>query len=687
MLLDERGLKILKTLASNPTIYGSQLENELSLSRKQLSYALEKINVYLLENDYDEIKRLKTGKFVVPNSVVEAFCKDKQNYDKDNYVFTEQERIYFITLVALLRNEALSINHFSYILKVSKNTILMDMKKVQTSLLDHYDLKLIYDRHDGYRLLGKEYDKRQLMIKIIYSITALNAGEFLLSTILEIDDAKVESLREDVYEVEKALNVNYTDDRIRVMPYILYFTFRRINSGKHLESLPEEYHHIFGTSEYSKIVTIFQKYNDLDDLDKIYIVSQFQVSSISSSSINENQIQLNLYKTAKVVLEKFEKLSCIKLNDHEALLNALVMHLKPTIYRINFDYHMDSSILDLILPQHSYLFEITKLSITPFEDLIGKSFPDEELAYITILFGGWMSKDGTLNSLKEKPVAIVVCTNGVSISNFLLIKLKQNLPEIKFNEALSVRQFNTYNKKIDLVFSTVPLETDAKLFVVKPIMNEFDIQNLRRKVFTKLQKQDICEVNSSYLVNIIEQYCVIENRNGLTQALRSALGEEIEDNKLIISKRNKNELDISDVLTEDCVIVTNELLSWEDAIKIASKPLLVRNCIEQRYITKIIRSIKESSLWTIADGLMIAHAGVDDGVNDLGVSILKLKDKIKFNDQMEASIIIVLATPDKTKHLKILYRLIDITEKEDEFAALQAAQSKYEILKIINKKG
>ena len=69
MSLDERGLNILKLLVNNPTISGSQLEKEAGLSRKQLSYSLAKINFYLKENGFEEIGRMRTGKFIIPHNV------------------------------------------------------------------------------------------------------------------------------------------------------------------------------------------------------------------------------------------------------------------------------------------------------------------------------------------------------------------------------------------------------------------------------------------------------------------------------------------------------------------------------------------------------------------------------------------------------------------------------------------
>ena len=50
MYLDERGYLVLKTIVNNPSITGKEVEQSLDLSRKQVSYTMDKINQYLADN-------------------------------------------------------------------------------------------------------------------------------------------------------------------------------------------------------------------------------------------------------------------------------------------------------------------------------------------------------------------------------------------------------------------------------------------------------------------------------------------------------------------------------------------------------------------------------------------------------------------------------------------------------------
>lgn len=683
MSLDERGYKILQVIVDDPAITGAQIEKEMELSRKQISYALEKINYYLLENGYDNIERMRTGKFIVPKDVVDAFKTRQFTGDINDYVCTEPERLLLIALIMLEHKEELSINHFTSTLKISKNTVLSDMRKLQNTMLESYDLEILYNRQKGYYIVGKEYEKRILMVKIIREILEMLNGEAFMYSILHVEQSRLLKLRQDVEEVEAKIHVRYTDERVKEIPYILYFDLLRMKAGKYLDVLPEDYQHIVGTNEYGVVLEVFKKYDIQNTMEKMFLVSQFQISSISSE--DNEKFEDALRNAAALVIENFENLICIKFKDAKNLLEALIQHIKPAIYRIRYHYHIESNILNMILPQHSYLHEITRHTIQPLEDFIGHRIPDEELAYITILFGGWLTKEGRLEILEEKRKAIVVCTNGVSISNFLFVNLKELFPEFDFVTTLSRRAFEEYEGYYDVVFTTVHLDTLQPQFLVRPIMNELDLQNIRKKVFSELMNVDTYEIRSSSLLKIIEDYADIHDRKGLSSALRTYLGETPKVEK---DNRDKVFMDISltTLLTPSQIMIKHHSMEWKEAIQLASKPLLESDCITQEYVDRMLQAVEtEKPFWVIADGLILAHAGIDAGVKHLGMSMLKLPEKINVNGYMEADIIIVIATPNREIHLKALYSLIDITEDEEDFAALKAADTIEGIVEILLK--
>lgn len=127
-------------------------------------------------------------------------------------------------------------------------------------------------------------------------------------------------------------------------------------------------------------------------------------------------------------------------------------------------------------------------------------------------------------------------------------------------------------------------------------------------------------------------------------------------------------------------------MEWEDAVRTASAPLLARGDIEQRYVERMVQIIREDKPYImIADGVIIAHAGVEDGAGSICISLLKLPERIDINGYLNADIVIVLGTPDATNHLGVLFQLNEILEDPSALKKLKQAKQPEEILTIVQK--
>ncbi|MEF2608652.1 MAG: BglG family transcription antiterminator [Faecalicoccus sp.] len=664
MVLDERALALLQYIVDNPNTSGNQLQEEFKLSRKQISYSLEKVNYYLAEFGYPKIERLKTGRFIVPNSVVSYFKTSSVEINQSQFVYSELDRQNLIVLILLNHSRELGIYNFVSSLQVSKNTILKDIKKIQKYWDEQNDLKILYNRNSGYAISGKEFEKRRLLIKIVRNVLKNVQGESILQHVLEIDVQHLNNIKERVMKVEKDLEVEYTDVRVREIPYILYLVLRRVERDRHLDVLPESYLHIAGTNEYGVVMDVFEDYKIGNAYDRLYMVSLFQASSTNMISDLSLELEKDLVSIVNQVLKNYESLVNYEFSDFSGLRELLIQHCKPAIYRMLYGYHIESNILEMILPQHAYLHEITRQSIKPLEEYIGKKISDEELAYVTIIFGGWMTKEGALETIEGKKKAIVVCTNGVSISNYLFINLRESFPEFEFSNAMSLRGFEEYTEQYDLVFTTIPLKTEIPQFIVRPIMDSLEIEHLRTKVLSQIRESSPSKIKINLLMDIIDRYADVSDQKGLETALNHYFDDRL-GASASISMINQKNIELSDLLTEETIIFTDENLNWMDAIEMASKPLFNQGYIERRYVDRIIEEVKtEKPFWNIAKNVIIAHAGIEDGVNHLGMSMLKSSKPIVFHENMSGDILIILATKDYKEHLSALYRLIDITENE-----------------------
>ena len=110
---------IFQEIVDNSSATGKGLEEKFHLTRKQLSYSFDKINDYLRDNGHPEIKRLKTGYFMVPGPVAEHYSAKEAAITKSSYTYSDEERAYWIELRLLCHEDELSTYHFTEELQIS----------------------------------------------------------------------------------------------------------------------------------------------------------------------------------------------------------------------------------------------------------------------------------------------------------------------------------------------------------------------------------------------------------------------------------------------------------------------------------------------------------------------------------------------------------------------------------------
>jgi len=677
--LDQRGVKILKMIVNDPSVSGKELEQTLGLSRKQISYSLGKINDYLKKNGFEEIKWLKTGRFLVSLAVIREYQSEDSKTAEYTYVLSDEERYSWLTLRLLCHTEELSTYHFTDELKISKNTLMSDLKRVQ-EIMKSYGLELNYDRKRGYVVYGEEYDKRGLIIQALRENLNIPGGEERLAVVYHIKQTELEQLKSDIKEIEEKLSVCYADERMKEFPYILAFLLRQIRNGCLLQNLPESCRHVTGTKEYMVMSSFCMKHGIDSEKEKIFFTMQLQISKYSSrNEAGENQAQLKA--AAQDAIKCFERISCVQISDKEGLLEALLQHLQPAVYRIRYHYHVQPDISDMILPKYQYLHEIVKLSVFPLETLLGETMPDRETIYITALIGAWLRKEGLLGTMQPRKKAVVVCSNGITVSHFLHITLEEMFPEIEFTACLSIRGFEEYQKDFQIVFTTTRLNTDKVQFVVTPSFNEYTGKIFRQKVLRELEGVSYENVTTEGIMALIDRYAVVQERDKLEKSLHQYLSSF--SGKAYPELRNEG-LCLRDLLKPENIEFAAEIHPWNEAIRNASNVLWENGSIELRYINKMIRLIQENQPYImLADGVIVAHAGVDDGVARPAMSLYRMPERISIDGYMDADIIMVLATPDKTIHLTALYQLIHLLENEVNLNKIRMAENTEELVQLI----
>lgn len=685
--MDTRSTKILEMIVNTPNVTGKVLEDNLNLSRKQLGYSISKINDYLVSHGFEAIERQRTGKFIVSQRVLQEFADRVVLDSDDSIIYSEKERVYLIALIILTRKQQLSSYDFADLLQISKNTFLLDLKKLHV-LLNQFNLKYEYSREAGYKIVGGEFDKRLLMTESIRKMLNELNNEKLLAHFCNLDEAMLNEIKQALSNVEKSLKIRFTDERYRELIFILATQIYRAKQGKILMMDQEPLQSVIGTEEYIVAVRVADHFGIINDNEVLSITLLINISNTNNFESN-NHINSRIKDAAIASIDNFEEICCVKLDKKDQLLKALLQHCTPAYFRIKYNFHVKNDFSEEVILQYSHLHAIVRKATLPFAELIGKEIPDNELAYLTILFGSWMKREGLLESINEKKKAVVVCSKGITVSNYLYITLSELLPEIDFITWLSQRELKNYRGKYDLIFTTERLDINKKQFVVSPIFNNILAkQNFREKVLNEIYGSNYHLIQVDSMIEIVQKYADFKNIRELRKEFEAYVqgqSNEYEEKAIEHIEAPQDGVHLSDLLNEDTITLHSSQKDWQKVIKTASKPLIKTKAIEPRYLDAMIADIKLNHPFNmIAPGLFIAHAGVDQGVNQIAMAMTLLPKPIAIDGYIEADIFIVLATPDVSSHLVALYELIDITEDEKKMKALRNAKDIEEIKKIIS---
>lgn len=111
---------------------------------------------------------------------------------------------------------------------------------------------------------------------------------------------------------------------------------------------------------------------------------------------------------------------------------------------------------------------------------------------------------------------------------------------------------------------------------------------------------------------------------------------------------------IRELLPKSRMKNVDKVNNWEEAIKVASKPLLEEEIIEEKYIQAMINSVNENGPYIVLkDFFALPHAKAGEGVNEQGMSLLTLDEEVDLKGN-SVKVFMVLAAADSNSHLEAL---------------------------------
>lgn len=680
--MDSMMKQVIELLLKNTTVSSQRLLKELGLSKSQLDYRVKKINDLLSEKQLPMIRKDNHG-YLLSLSREQKHTLLESGSSLPH--FQGEERQQYIVFLIIL-HENLTLGNLAEKLGVSRNTILTDMKQINKDLASR-GLSMKSTRSKGYFIIGQEIAIRKLWLYLIkeeiekeYSLTGFKK-------LLTIDTALLNTIYQRIEQLENRLQLFFSEVKITYLSMIIYLSICRCSIGESIDTETiDRYGKLLNQETYDIVATLFTElyseaqFKDNDEELRFITMHILSINVVKRTSFRQDAA---LQQAITTSIDRFEKSSITFFENKKELCDILYQHIIPASYRIRFGVPDENELSESIQQEYQEFYSIVKKAVQPIEQHLAIEFVEEELAYLLIIFLGFLKGDKFHE--QEKKTAVVVCMHGVSVSRLLLETLKELLPEICFIRYMSLREFYESNPKVDIVFSTVGVDTDIPSFFIKHFLTEEEKQLLKYKVEAEVFGRQLYiggghQFSIDKLVATIEKHATIHSRQLLKQELEEVLFSEKETSPI---KPFKEQSDLLALLPQKNIQIYDKPLSFEAAIRLCGKPLIQHNFINEEYIETIIQNYDpEYPYFVIAPEVAIPHAAPEDGVKQLGMSLLRVKYPIPFSDKLSVRILVMIAPKDKKSHLNAvttLYNLVNDRVFREQLLAVKYEQDLHDL--------
>ncbi len=649
--LTQRQKNIIRyLLKSEDFVKIKAIASNFEVSERTIRYDLDVVEQYIKSIGEVLIRKPRLGIKIEHSSKIK-YSLNNILQDFSNRVFSKEERVYLIIMYLLIEGTPLTLEKLSNLLYVSKNTIISDFNEVEHELLNQG--LAIEKNHFGFAVVGEEELIRDRFYSLyMYGVKKSIINRYIVEDLIDLEaKTKIPSI---ITEMEKSMNINYSDNSKDELHISLLFTLKRAsikNEIRYSEEIINKYlekkeFKLLKEIIYSKKNYLNLKVSDLCYLTKMFLGAKIMYY-IENSEISSEDKEANTL-ARKIIQDSEEYIGVDFTNDYE-FINSLALHLKVALYRLRNNLIIENPLTEQIKYRITFIYEITKKILAKYEEDIKCKFPENEIAYIAMYIGAAFEKNLQSGFMPE---VLVICGSGMATSGILSTRLKIMLPELKLIGPIAIQDMNKELKhnKIDFIITTVDVKVDnLEVIKVNPLLDVNDIDNIKNFIFKNTYKKQ-----SEYLA---KRYEIVRGDKLLLEE--------------IIPKENA-EFNVGEK-------------DWRQAIRIASKPLIKASTIENSYVSAMIKAVEELGPYMVfIPGIAFAHASPKSGVKGEGISLITLKEEILFGDRHKEKVKMIVVFATNKNKSNILTQLISILEKNDNVKVIKNALEYTAIGKLSN---
>ena len=637
--LEKSQKEFLMLLLENENPQSIQLiQDQLDISRRTVYYIVNKINDVFYDLRMEPINNKRgQGYYLTSNQkkVVDSILHSDgtlQNLSPD-------ERVHYLICWMMYPKANIHIENIMELFDISRNSVFNDLKDLKSEI-EKYDVSLYFDIKNGYMINGQVFSKRALLLyylKILLKKIHYKSIEFL-------DVSEVETFYSRLQQISLKMHNEYDDYNLLAIACLLnivhYVDEKFDFSILELRDLEK-------TEELHMIDKYFQ---DLNVHERLYLTIHLLGSKAGSViRLDDSQRDIQLFELALHLVDLFERQTSCDISEKNELVNSLYMHFKLSMYYYQLSIQISNTLLEDVKENYGNLYQMIKNLCESMDDEFPFILTDSEISYITMHFGGHLKQvQGKFYALIR---VLIVCPSGISTSTLLKREVEDLYANVTVIAATAAENIAQYKENIDFIVSTIDLDTDIPWIKVNAILTKDDKSKIASMMSLNMQTYKLNKDNFSGLFSIIQKYVDPTQMKNL----KKDVYDYFREGNLIVDVVEEKQLRLKDIMYRDHLIRIDKDIMWDEAIRLASVPLLKANIITENYINEMIVLVRDYGPYiVIKNRIAIAHAKTEAGANALGTALLINKKNIQFEDDLNIHYLFVISSSNPKEHLQIL---------------------------------
>lgn len=644
------------------------IQDQLDISRRTVYYIVNKINDIFYELRMEPINNKRGHGYYLTadqKKVVDSILHS----DRTLQNLSPDERVHYLICWMMYPKTNIHIENIMELFDISRNFVFNDLKDLKSEI-EKYDVSLYFDIKNGYMINGQVFSKRALLLyylKILLKKIHYKSIEFL-------DVSEVETFYSRLQQISLKMHNEYDDYNLLAIACLLNIV-HYVDEKFDLSIL--ELRDLEKTEELHMIDKYFQ---DLNVHERLYLTIHLLGSKAGSViRLDDSQRDIQLFELALHLVDLFERQTSCDISEKNELVNSLYMHFKLSMYYYQLSIQISNTLLEDVKENYGNLYQMIKNLCESMDDEFPFILTDSEISYITMHFGGHLKQvQGKFYALIR---VLIVCPSGISTSTLLKREVEDLYANVTVIAATAAENIAQYKENIDFIVSTIDLDTDIPWIKVNAILTKDDKSKIASMMSLNMQTYKLNKDNFSGLFSIIQKYVdPIQMKN-----LKRDVYDYFREGNLIVDVVEEKQLRLKDIMYRDHLIRIDKDIMWDEAIRLASVPLLKTNIITENYINEMIGLVRDYGPYiVIKNRIAIAHAKTEAGANALGTALLINKKNIQFEDDLNIHYLFVISSSNPKEHLQILKDISMLASDDIDLNAL-LDKNVDEIMELIKK--